>query len=185
MKANITGRTAVANAISSALYSVQSNGILMVEIASTANRHFKGEEIPADDITAIANNVGDSQGWKGKTLTARVSEVRVILRACDKLPKYLEAMKKAVGDYSWHDAMKLARRANKGDSVAAAVAFVKNNKVTSQSSVNPQGRAAGALSQLYGSVKGERRDAVRKAIKMLKDAGVIKVSDAMAEKVGL
>lgn len=185
MKANITGRTAVANAISNALSTVGTTGSLMLDIASTANKHFK-DGVSKEDQDAITQSVSAAQGWKGKTAVSRTSEVRVILRACAKLPQYLKALREKMDSVTWHDAMKLARRINAGDKVSAAVAFVKDNKnAGSDSKPNPKGRALSAILTLYKAVHGENRDVVRKALRMLKDAGVIKVSPEQAERVGL
>lgn len=184
-KVNFTARTAMVNAISTALDGVGSTGALMTDIADTARKHYKGEEIPKDDVESIASSVAESQGWNAAARIARTSEIRVILRACAKLPAYLKAATEKMDSFTWHDAMKLARRVNAGDSIPAAVAFVRGTKKAPHTSVNPKGRAVGALSLLFDSVKGERRDTVRKALKMLRDAGIVNVSPALAEKVGL
>lgn len=185
-KVNITARSAMVSAISSALDDVGATGSLMCGIADTARKHYKGEDIPADDVSAIAEQVAAAQKWNAISRQSRISEVRVILRACAKLPQYLKALGERMDKYTWHDSMKLARRVNKGDSIAAACAFVKSGKGgDSHTSVNPKGRAAGALSQLFDHVKGARRDTVRKAVKMLRDEGIIVVSPKLAEKLGL
>lgn len=184
-KVNLTARSAMVNAISSALDGVSATGSLMTDIANTAHKHYKGEDIPKEDIDSIVDQVASAQKWNAAARVARKSEVRVILRACAALPKYLKALSEKMDSFTWHDAMKLARQVNKGATIPAAVAFVKNGKASSHTSVNPKDRAIGALSTLFDNVKGERRDTVRKAIKMLRDAGIVKVTPKLAEKVGL
>ncbi len=180
----INARSAVAAALSSALTEVSKTGNLMLTVANKAIQQYKGEEIPKDDIESIANTVNDKQGWTGKVGESRMSEVRVILRAYAKLPKYLEALAKSMDTFSWHDALKLARCVNGDKSVAEAIAFVKSGK-GGTGTANPKGRAVQSLVALFESVKGERRDTVRKVLKQLRDAGIVTIGEKSAEKVGL
>lgn len=181
----VTARTAIVNAVSAAYTGLGKTGALPIDAAKVAARHMT--EYSKDTADAVADAVSRAQGWKGKTADSRKSEIRVLLKASHKLPEFHTACVK-LGSMNWHDTMALARWINKDETQSECVSLMRDRlagKGTPGTTVTPQGRALSAMLSLYKETKGERRDAVRKALRMLRDARVFNVSAAQAEKAGL
>ena len=159
-----TARSAIVAAYIDALSANESTGSLVTQVCDVARKYTKGEAFSDDARTAIVADIAKARGWKGPSLKSRASEVNVVLKAHAQLPEAIDAFRTKAKRVQWHDSMKLARRLNAGDSIAAAVraAFTKSEG----SKVSPSGRTAGALKAGY-KAEPRKRDAILKAAELL------------------
>lgn len=164
---NTTARSAIVSAINSAMESHENSGSLVTQMCDVANKHTKGESLSKDDVDSIVESVASKRGWQDKTLKSRSSEIRVVLKASATLPEAIRLMIKDSKRCDWHVAMKLARRINKGESPRDAVNLLLEGSEGETKKINPAGKAAGALSFWYKHAKGDKRDAILKAAKLL------------------
>jgi hypothetical protein len=116
------------------------------------------------DCKAVVTDISRAKGWKGDSAKARESEVRIVLKAADKLPDAIEAYRAKAKGCTWHNSMKLARGLAKGKSVTQCVkaAFEANGKPTG----TPEGRCAGALKAWF-KASPRKREAIINAAAML------------------
>lgn len=177
---NSTARNAIVAAFCDALDTKAQSGSLVTQVCDTARKYASGEAISNDDRASIAQDIGRKRGWKPASFKSRASEVNVILRAYHALPEAIKLLRKETTSCEWHDAMKLARRLNAGDTVSKAVAFAKRRK--SKGDGNPIGRLAGALASAFEHVSGAKRRALVTAARALTEAGVLKFTGKNAEK---
>ncbi len=159
-----TARSAIVAAYVEALTTNESTGSLVTQVCDAANKYMHGEPIATGDRTAIAADIAKARGWKGTSLKSRISEVNVVLRAYDRLPEAIEGFTQRAKRCQWHDSMKIARRLNKGDSVAKAIkaALLKDKGAK----VSPAGRAAGALKAWF-KVAPRKQKAIVEAAELL------------------
>ncbi len=156
----------IVKAFVTAFETMETTGNMVTQVCDIARKALKGEEMPSEARKLIAADIASARGWKDKTLTARTSEINVVLKAYNTLPEAVQGFRKRNGERcQWHDSMKLARRINAGDSPAQAVtaAFAKSEK----KAVNHAGRVAGALKAWYESAKGAKRADILKAANLL------------------
>ena len=139
-----TARSAIVSSFVDALSANESTGSLVTQVCDVARKYTKGADIADDDRSAIVSDIAKARGWKGKSAKSRCSEVNVVLRAHASLPEAIDAYRSRAKRCQWHDSMKLARRLNAGDSIAAAVkaAFATGSQSAKST---PSGRTAGAL----------------------------------------
>src|SRR5688572_13380028 len=109
---NTTARSAIVSSFVNALSAHDSSGNIITHVCETVNKYNKGEEISTPDLALLTNEIARQRGWKGKACVARVSEVRVVLRAYTKLPEAIKAFSMKAKRVHWHDGMKLARLLN-------------------------------------------------------------------------
>lgn len=164
---NSSARNAIVAAFSQAMDGVENSGNLITQVCEVANKQTKGEAVSKDDADAIIESIADKRGWKDKTLTARSSEIRVVLKASPSLPETIKLMQSRAKRCDWHVAMKLARRINKGESCKDAVMGLLQDAEGASKKINPAGKAAGALSFWYKHAKGDKRAAIVKAAGIL------------------
>lgn len=157
-------RSAIVASYVKALDAHETSGSLVTQVCETAMRYLKGEEIPEDDRKAIIADIARAKAWTGKSAKSRMSECNVILRAYAKLGEAIEAFRAKAKRMQWHDAMKLARRINAGDTIQQAVRFALKKKPGSP--VLPEGRIAAGLKAL-AEAKPHKRNAVLKAAEIL------------------
>lgn len=162
---NSTARSAIVATFCSAMTAAENTGSHVTQVCETAQRFLKGTEVSKDDQDAIIKDIGTARGWKGDTLRARGSEVRVILRAYAQLPEAVESYKAKAKGCTWHNAMKLARLINKHEKVSKAVALALEQKTAAP--VSPQGRVAGGLKAWYKQAKGDKRASILQAAALL------------------
>lgn len=160
-----TARSAIVSSFVEALTTNESTGSLVTQVCDTAHKYLKGADMSDDDRKAIVADITKAKGWKGASVKARSSECNVVLRAYAKLPEAIQAYRNKARRVQWHDSMKLARRLNAGDSIAAAVRSAFTTGTQSKKST-PSGRVAGALKAWFKSVPA-KRDAILKAAALL------------------
>lgn len=160
-----TARSAIVSTFVQALHACDNTGSLVTQVCDTANKYLHGAEISKQDTDSITNSIAKERKWKDKILTARSSEVRVVLRAYNTLPEAIKLYSARANKCDWHTSMRLARKLNAGEKVSAAVrsAF----EVAATKVVSPAGRTAGALKAWYNNAKGEKREAILKAAVLL------------------
>lgn len=108
------GRQKVAIAIAEALETVENNGSLCHTVCESAAAVFKGKLIPPHDVKAIVSAVAKKRKWSAASLSSRVSEVALLLAVYDQLPGAIKQYREAFPDsFTWHDAMKVARKVRK------------------------------------------------------------------------
>lgn len=159
-----TARSAIVSSFVQALSANESTGSLVTQVCDVARKYLKGADMSDEDRSAIVADISKARGWKGASAKSRTSEVNVVLRAYSTLPEAIDAFRTKAKRCQWHDSMKLARRINAGDSIAAAVkaAFTKGES----SKGTPSGRTAGALKAWY-KAEPRKRDAILKAAELL------------------
>lgn len=180
-----TARSAVIRAYSDALDTHEKGGSLVTHVCDVARSYLKGEPMQEADRDAISASIVKNRGWKARVAVSRKSEIVAVLKTYAVLPAAVKALVERADSATWHDAISLARQLAKGKTQAQSVAFVKaakDGKKNAGSTGNPAGRAAGAMSALYDAVKGDKRDAVIKAMRLLTNAGVLKLTGKVAEK---
>jgi hypothetical protein len=176
-----SARSAIASAYVAALSTTENTGSLLTQVCEVGARYTKGQPLVKDDVELISADIGRAKGWKGDTLAARISEVRVMLRALHVLPDAIKAYRKESDTCTWHDGMKLARKVNAGKSIKEAVKLVMEGP--KGGNTNPIGRLAGAFVACIPKVRGDKREALLDAARALAKAGVIKFSGKNAELI--
>ena len=163
---NASTHNRIVTAFTSALASQETSGSLVTQVCDVAMTALRGAEIPTAERKLIVSDIAEARGWEGKTLKARSSEVNVVLKAYNKLGEAVKVFtKKNDGRCLWHDAMKLARRINAGDTIQQAVTAAFQKGVGH--APNPAGRVAGALKAWYKSARGDKKAAILKAAQLL------------------
>jgi len=163
-------RSAIVASYVKALDAHETSGSLVTQVCDTAHKYLKGEEIPEEDRKAIVADIARAKGWKGASAKSRMSECNVILRAYAKLGEAIEAFRTKAKRMQWHDAMKLARRLNAGDTIAQAVAYAMKKKPGNKNTSTPKGRVASALKAWYTSegVTEKEKAMIAEAVRALR-----------------
>ncbi len=122
------GADKVANAVAAVYDTIDNAGNVVTQCVTAARQVYKGDKIPKIDLSYIADNVARIRGWSPASLKQRKSEVRVILRAYDRLPDAINSYCRKADGFTWHDAVKLARCLGREPSQLQAVklALAKN-----------------------------------------------------------
>jgi hypothetical protein len=163
---NTTARSAIVATFAKAYDAAENSASHVHTVCETAQRYLKGAEVSKEDADAIIKDVANARGWKGDSLRARGSEVRVVLRAYPQLPETIDAYKAKTKSCTWHGALKLARLLNKCEgNVRKAVAQALETR--NAAPVSPQGRAAGALKAWYKEARSDKKTAILKAAELL------------------
>ena len=159
-----SARSAIVSAFVAALNTAENTGGLVHTVCEVVSRATKGATLSDADAKAIVTDIASAKGWKGASAAARMSEVRIVLRASDKLPEAIELFRKRAKGCTWHNSMKLARGLAKGKSITQCVkaAFESNGKPTG----TPEGRTAGAL-KAWHKASPRKRDAIIQAASIL------------------
>ena len=158
-------RSAIVSCYVSALNTAENTGGLVTQVCDVIAKVSKGSAISDGDAKAIVTDISRAKGWKGASAKSRESEVRIILKASDKLPEAISAYHSRAKTCTWHDSMKLARGLARGKSVTQCVkaAFESNaNKPRG----TPEGRTAGALKAWFKAVP-RKRSAILQAASLL------------------
>lgn len=166
---NATARSAIVHSFVQSYDAAENTGSHVTHVCDTARRFLKGDPVSKDDADAIIKDVANKRGWKGDTLRARSSEVRIVLRAYAKLPEAMESLKAKVKSCTWHAGLKLARALNgKAEgNIAKAVRMVAEAGANSGAKMHPTQRAAGALKAWYKVAKGEKRAVILQAAALM------------------
>lgn len=117
--------TALANALANTMKELDGTHSFVTSMCKTINATFKGTEIGDDDRAFLTTEVARIRKWSAKSASARISELKAILKAYDKLP---EAIAKAVSkgaDVPFYKAVTLARSINKGMTANQAAMALK------------------------------------------------------------
>lgn len=171
MKTEITlnsmARSAIVSSFVKSYDATENTGSHVHTVCDVARRFLKGAEVSKDDADAIVKDVASARGWKGESLRARGSEVRVVLRAYPALPEAMESFKAKSKSCTWHAGLKLARLLNKNEgNVRKAVSMALETRGQSAGST-PQGRTAGALKAWYKTAKSDKRGKILEAAGLL------------------
>ena len=157
-------RSAIVSAFVAALNTAENTGGLVHTVCEVVSRATKGNALSDADSKAIVTDISRAKGWKGDSAKARESEVRVVLKASDKLPDAIEAFRAKTKGCTWHNSMSLARSINKGKTIPQAVTLVANKSPGANGT--PEGRVAGAL-KAWHKASPRKRDAIVQAAAIL------------------
>lgn len=159
-----SARSAIVSAFVAALNTAENTGGLVHTVCEVVSKATKGNTLSDEDSKAIVVDISRAKGWKGASALSRQSEVRIVLKASDKLPDAIEMYRSKAKGCTWHNSMKMARVLAKGKSVAQAVkaAFESNGKNPG----TPEGRTAGAL-KAWHKASPRKRDVIVQAAKLL------------------
>ena len=143
------GASKVATAVAKVYDTVENNGSVVTQCVTAARQVYKGKAIPKLDLAYIIDNVARIRQWTAASLKQRSSEVRIVLRAYDRLPEAMEKYCAKSDGFTWHDAIKLARCLGREPAVNVAVrlALHKNQAKT----VTPLARIGGAISRIMNT----------------------------------
>ncbi len=157
-------RSAIVSCYVSALSTTENTGGLLTQVCEVVAKHSKGKPLSDGDSKAIVTDIASAKGWKGASAASRMSEVRIILKAADKLPDAIDAYRAKAKQCTWHDGMKMARGLAKGRSITQCVkaAFEKKDGNTG----TPEGRTAGAL-KAWWKASPRKREAILAAASTL------------------
>lgn len=158
-------RSAIVSCYVSALSTTENTGGLVTQVCEVISKHSKGQTLSDADSKAIVTDISRAKGWKGASAKSRESEVRVLLKASDKLPDVIEAYRERAKMCSWHDGMKLARLVNKGKSVTQCVKLALESNAPGAKGT-PEGRTAGAL-KAWHKASPRKRDVIVQAASLL------------------
>jgi hypothetical protein len=161
-----TARSAIASSFVQALNANENSGSLVTHVCETAHRYLKGQPFDDTDMQATILDISRAKGWKGASLKSRCSEVRVVLKCYATLPDAVSAFRAKANGVQWHDAMKMARKLNAGESVPKAVRAAFESKGV-QPKGTPEGRVAGALKGWFKVATGKKRTAILEAAAIL------------------
>lgn len=161
-----SARSAIASAYVAGLNASENTGSLLHTVCEVGARYLKGEKMGDDDVAAVSADVARAKGWKGASLAARVSEVKIMLRSLHVLPDAIDAFREKAKGCTWHDGMKLARKLAKGESVKKAVALAMvSNKGGERGT--PEGHVAGALKRWFKVATPKKKTAILEAAQLL------------------
>lgn len=168
-----TAHSAIISAYCTALDSVENNASIVTQVCNAARGYLKGEPMSKPDADAVISGIAQRRGWKGDAVKTRGSEVRTVLNVYNTLPEAVEQFRKREGACTWHMMVTIARklRTHNGN-VNKAVKAAAEGAGESSKPVNPAGRVAGALKAWYANVRGDKREAIRKAVSILSTAGL-------------
>jgi hypothetical protein len=165
-----TAHSAIVASFCAALDSVENSGSIVTQVCKTAAGYMKGEAIPKPDADAIISGIAKARGWKGDAVKVRSSEVRTVLSVYASLPEAIESYRAKAGSCTWHNALRLARMLRKVGNVGKAITMARAK--AEAGTANPVGRVAGALKAWFAASRGDKRDAIRKAVAILSTAGL-------------
>ena len=149
------GAGKVATAISRVYDSVENSGNVVTQCVTAARQVYRGKAIPKIDLSYIADNVARIRKWSPASLKQRKSEVRVVLRAYDRLPEAIEKYTKSSDGFTWHDAIKLSRCLGAEPSMIQALKRM-NAKATGGKITAPKAIGA-AVSRIMNVTTGASR----------------------------
>lgn len=161
-----SARSAIASAYVAGLNASENTGSLLHTVCEVGARYLKGERMQDEDTTVISADVARAKGWKGASLAARVSEVKIMLRSLHVLPDAIDAFRERAKACTWHDGMKLARKLAKGESVKKAVSMALTSNKSGERGT-PEGHCAGALKRWYKVATPKKREAILNAASTL------------------
>jgi hypothetical protein len=131
-KATVRARNAVAEAVSSVYGAYEKTGDIVTQLCDSAQRFYRGEPIPSDDLSYIVEKAAQLRQWSEASARSRKSEARALLSHYTLLPELIRAWRAKVGGCTWHNITALAREVGKHSGkarVAAAVnALLKRGK---------------------------------------------------------
>lgn len=143
------GANKVAAAVAKVYDSVENSGNVVTQCVTAAMRVYRGNAIPKLDLAYIADNVARIRAWTATSLKQRKSEVRIVLRAYDRLPEAITKYTAKSESFTWHDAIKLARCLGREPAVNVAVALALSKNAAKI--VTPVMRVGAAISRIMNT----------------------------------
>jgi hypothetical protein len=162
-----TARSAVVATYCDALDTQERSGMLLTTVCDAVYKNCKGKPLPDADRKDIVSSIGKRRKWSSESASVRAAEVNTVLKNYSALRDAIKRLTNATDACTWHQAIALSRALNKGASLATAVKDVKNGKVAGV--VSPAGRVASAIFALYKASKADKRKAVVRVARILKD----------------
>ena len=143
-----------------ASYAVALNtGALMLDVCRALKATYRGGSIPKADSDYIVAEVARANGWNGKSLNSRKSELVSVMSAYTVLPEALSIVKgKDNKPVSFTNAVVIARYIKQGATAkAAAAAFkkpaVKKPKLSDMTLVEARTSSAAAVKRILQMTK--------------------------------